>query len=181
MAGGGTCAAVALNIWPMKPVGVQLAIAMRPPGTADAQQLAGGRLGPRREHRAEHRHDHVERRVAVRHLFGVALVEADVQTLGARAAPCRCRRGSWRCRAPSRSPRRARPGTTRLPEPQATSSTRSPGLSPSRPTNDCRVRRVDLRHAVEVARHPRRLHLRFQALQLCNGLTHNSLAPLFSF
>ena len=30
--GGGACAEVVLNIWPMKPPGVQLAIAMRPPG-----------------------------------------------------------------------------------------------------------------------------------------------------
>ena len=49
----------------MNPVGVQLAMAIRPPGRVDPQQLGGRPVGARREHRAEHRDHRRELAVAI--------------------------------------------------------------------------------------------------------------------
>ena len=46
-AGGGTWAPTILNIWPMKPSGVQLASPMRPPGRHTRSELGRGPLGVR--------------------------------------------------------------------------------------------------------------------------------------
>ena len=77
--GGGAWRAVIWNIWPTKPSGVQLPMAIRPPGRQTRSSSDGHNLGPRRKHGAEHGHHHVEAGSVVGQLLGIALDEFDFQ------------------------------------------------------------------------------------------------------
>ena len=80
--GGGTWAPMVLNTWPMKPSGVQLAMAMTPPGRHTRSSSSAARWWSAVNMDAERRGDGVEAGVAVRQGLGVALVEPDRVALG---------------------------------------------------------------------------------------------------
>ena len=104
-------AADVLNIWPMKPSGVQLASPIRPPGRQTRSQLGRGARLVGREHHAERRQHGVERAVGERQRLGVGLAErrscrpsAAARRAARRAARARSR---WRSRRRRGGPRRA--------------------------------------------------------------------------
>ena len=84
-AGGGTCAPIILNSWPMKP-------SRRPVRHSDAaaaaqhnaQHFVRSAFVVRREHRAERRQHDVEARVVERQIFGIGLTKLHAQPFGAR-------------------------------------------------------------------------------------------------
>ena len=82
LAGGGTCFPVALNIWPMCPAGVQFAIAILPPGTANAHEFTCNQFWSWREHGSEHTHHYIKGGSVIRKTFSVALVKLDRQVFG---------------------------------------------------------------------------------------------------
>ena len=83
--GGGTCRPVILNSWPIKPSGVQFAMATRRRAGRHAP-FRRDALRSRGKHRAEHRHDFIKRGICVRQGLGVALVKLDLNAFGLRRA-----------------------------------------------------------------------------------------------
>ena len=67
--------------------GVQFAIAIRPPGPTDAEQLTRDAVLVGREHRSEHRQHGVEGRIGEGQVLGVAFDELGVESLGGRPGP----------------------------------------------------------------------------------------------
>ena len=65
----------------MNPPGVPIGHGDRPAGPTDTDELRRRTSGSRREHRAEHAGDHVEGRVVIGQILGIALVEADGQAV----------------------------------------------------------------------------------------------------
>jgi len=99
-AGGGMYLPIALNTWPMKPSGVQLARPMLAAGLADAKHLGRGLVLVGREHHAEGRDHGVEARFGERQRLGVGLLELNAPAfgLGALAATIEQRPGHSRSR-----------------------------------------------------------------------------------
>ena len=81
-AGGGLCAPIVLNTRPMKPSGVQLAIAITPPGRQTRSSSAAARSWSAVNITPNVESDGVEGGVVVRQVLGVALVEGDGVALG---------------------------------------------------------------------------------------------------
>ena len=120
-----TCLIVA-NIWPMKPSGVQLINPIVPPGRQTRTISSADALVVRREHDPDAGQHRVELSAAERQRFGIGFPPLRTRTphVSASAAP-RSNSSGTRSLAMTFAPVSAA-GIAALPEPAATSSTRSP-------------------------------------------------------
>ena len=84
---GATCLPVTLKTSPMKPVGVQFAMATWPPARQTQEELARNDVWTRREHGSKHADNEIESAGLIRQRLGVTFLEVDVHPfpIGARA------------------------------------------------------------------------------------------------
>jgi len=128
---GAICFAIVLNMSPMNPAGVQLAMAIIPPGRHTRVSSAATKSGRDANIAPIKLDDYVKLGIVIRQSFGIALFKGDVKS----AAAARARAFSIQLVAMSQpvtsAPARAAIRAS-CPAPQPTSSRRVPGVTPSR-------------------------------------------------